>query len=214
MRNNIKPKVASFFSGGGGMDLGFEKAGYEIFSCMDIESWACDTLKVNHPNALIIGPPIYSGNIKKISPKEYSEITNVTVGSIDVFTGGPPCQPFSQAAAQRFLKGDERFKRKGFDDHEKGTLLFDYINYIEYFKPKVFVLENVPGLLSLDDGVQLSEALSRLRAIGYKHTEPKITEAANYGVPQYRSRLIIWGTLDAKVSPTLPERLHMGMICF
>ena len=202
------PTVASFFSGAGGMDEGFKAAGFHIKACMDIEEWACDTLRANNPKAVIIGPPNFSGDIKKISPSEFSVLSGIEPGSIDVFTGGPPCQPFSQAAAQRFVRGDERFKRRGFDDLEKGTLLFDYIRYIEYFRPKVFLIENVAGLLTLDGGVQLNEALDLLKSLGYQHTEPRILEAAEYGVPQFRKRLIIWGTNVEGIKPELPVPTH------
>ena len=208
--NRKRPLVASFFSGAGGMDEGFKAAGFRIHSCMDIESWACDTLRENNPNSIIIGPPEHSGNIKTIPPEEFSEIANVNPGDIDIFTGGPPCQPFSQAASQRFLKGDDRFKRKGFDDTEKGNLLFDYIRYVVFFRPTVFLLENVPGLSTIDGGVQLSHALSMLREAGYTHTEPFPVEAVEYGIPQYRTRLIIWGTLKPDITPLIPEPTHGG----
>lgn len=111
-QSSKKPTVVSFFTGAGGMDEGFKAAGFEIKACMDIERWACDTLRENNPNIIIIGPPEYSGDIKKITPQKFGELIGIKPGEIDVFTGGPPCQPFSQAASQRFLKGDERFKRQ------------------------------------------------------------------------------------------------------
>jgi len=125
-----------------------------------------------------------------------------------MITGGPPCQPFSQAASQRFVKEDDRFKRLGFSDKEKGTLLLDFISYIEYFEPKAFVLENVPGLLTIDSGQQLHKSLEQLSSIGYKHTTPKTVNAVDYGVPQFRERLIIWGTNVKNVDPQLPPPTH------
>ena len=209
MKINIeKPLVVSMFTGAGGMDEGFKAAGFHVEACMDIEEWACDTLRENESATKIIGPPEYSGDIKKISPQEFSKITNLSKGEIDVLIGGPPCQPFSQAASQRFVSGDERFKRKGFSDQEKGTLLFDFANYIKWFKPKVFVLENVPGLLTLDDGEQLRAVLKELEDLGYSHTTPQTVNAANYGVPQYRERLIVWGTLEKDATPKMPKETH------
>ena len=205
-----RPTVASFFSGAGGMDIGFAAAGFNIAACMDLELWACDTLRANLQQTKIIGPPKFSGDIKNISPQEFQNLTGFVPQQIDVFTGGPPCQPFSQAATQRFLKGDDRFKRKGFDNFEKGTLLFDYIEYIKFFLPKVFLLENVPGLLTMDNGVQLKEALTELRALGYRHTKPEVLKAVDYGVPQHRNRLIVWGVLSTEVSPKLPMPTHGG----
>lgn len=205
---NSAPNVVSIFTGAGGMDEGFKAAGFNVLACMDIEKWACDTLRANNSNQLIIGPPQYSGDIKLISPEEFSEISNLKKGDIDVLVGGPPCQPFSQAASQRFLQGDDRFKRKGFEDQEKGTLLFDFVNYIKWFKPTVFVIENVAGLLTIDNGEQLDKVLCELREIGYHHTSPETVNAADYGVPQYRERLIVWGTLNDKVEPKLPCKTH------
>lgn len=199
--------MVSIFTGAGGMDEGFKAAGFNVHACMDIEEWACDTLRANNKDQLVIGPPKYSGDIKAISPQEFSDICGLGKGEIDVLIGGPPCQPFSQAASQRFLQGDDRFKRKGFEDQEKGTLLFDFVNYIKWFKPTVFVIENVSGLLTIDDGEQLDKVLKELRDLGYHHTEPKTVNAVDYGVPQYRERLIVWGTLN-KVDPKLPSKTH------
>ncbi|MEZ9357202.1 DNA cytosine methyltransferase [Vibrio atlanticus] len=209
--NNSAPNVVSIFTGAGGMDEGFKAAGFNVHACMDIEEWACDTLRANNKDQLVIGPPQYSGDIKAISPQEFSDISGLRKGEIDVLIGGPPCQPFSQAASQRFLQGDDRFKRKGFEDQEKGTLLFDFVNYIKWFKPTVFVIENVAGLLTIDDGEQLDKVLKELRDLGYLHTEPKTVNAVDYGVPQYRERLIVWGTLKSKVDPKLPRKTHGTM---
>jgi DNA (cytosine-5)-methyltransferase 1 len=206
--SDLKPTVISLFTGAGGMDEGFKAAGFDVLACMDIEQWACDTLRANNPNQTVIGPPEFSGNIKQITPKAFEQHTGIKPGQADVLIGGPPCQPFSQAAAQRFLKDDDKFKRKGFKDEEKGTLLFDFIEYIKYFKPKVFVIENVPGLLSIDGGVQLKESLSELSKAGYIHTTPQTLNAVDYGVPQYRERTIIWGTTDKSISPVLPPVTH------
>lgn len=207
--NENQPVMVSLFTGAGGLDEGFKAAGFRIHACMDIEEWACDTLKHNNPAAIIVGPPKYSGDIKKISPAEFSKIIGLNSGEIDILAGGPPCQPFSMAAAQRFLKTDEQFKRKGFNDKEKGTLLFDYIEYIKWFKPKVFVIENVPGLLTIDDGLQLNKSLQELRDLGYRHTDPNTLNAVDFGVPQFRERCIIWGTLDTSCPhPKLPMPTH------
>ncbi|WP_210459961.1 DNA cytosine methyltransferase [Vibrio crassostreae] len=205
---NSAPNVVSIFTGAGGMDEGFKAAGFDVRACMDIEEWACDTLRANNEGQLVIGPPQYSGDIKAISPEEFSEISGLKKGEIDVLIGGPPCQPFSQAASQRFFQGDERFKRKGFEDQEKGTLLFDFVNYIKWFRPTVFVIENVAGLLTIDNGEQLDKVLSELRELGYRHTFPETVNAVDYGVPQYRERLIVWGTLNDKVEPQLPRKTH------
>lgn len=201
--------LVSMFSGAGGIDEGFRNAGVSSLACMDIEEWACDTLRRNHDEAFIVGPPEFSGDIKKISPEELSEVTGIKPKEIDILAGGPPCQPFSAAASQRFLKGDERFKRLGFDDKNKGTLLFDYIGHILYFKPRVFLIENVPGIIRIDGGKQLTQGLDLLRVAGYSISPVRVTQAAEYGVPQNRQRVIIWGCLDRDVCPTLPNQTHI-----
>lgn len=204
----MKPTVVSLFSGAGGMDEGFKAAGFEVLASMDIEEWACDTLRLNNPGQTIIGPPNYSGDIKEISPSKFTSIAKIRKGDVDVIIGGPPCQPFSQAASQRFVKGDDRFKRRGFNDEEKGTLLLNFIDYVLYFKPKVFVLENVPGLLTIDGGFQLKKSLKLLSDSGYVYTTPRTLNSVDYGVPQYRERLIIWGVRNGDVKPELPNPTH------
>lgn len=209
------PKAMSIFAGGGGLDEGFKAAGYEIASSIDIEEWACDTLKRNNPESVVIGPPKYSGDVKKMSPQEVAEVSGIRPGELDMIMGGPPCQPFSQAASQRFLKTDRKFKRKGFECEEKGTLLFDFINFVLFFKPLNVLIENVPGLLNVDGGKQLDVALNMLRDGGYHISTPRVIDAADYGVPQHRQRLIIWGSKRI-VEPSLPgpsHSKHEDMLC-
>ena len=75
-----------------------------------------------------------------------------------LFVGGPPCQPFSIAANQRFRKAGDKFKRIGFAHQTNGNLLFEYLVLIKHFQPRVFLIENVPGLLEIDNGTQLEKA--------------------------------------------------------
>ncbi|XHR94144.1 DNA cytosine methyltransferase [Mucilaginibacter sp. UC70_90] len=189
--------AVSFFSGAGGLDIGFEYAGFTNLASVEFNELFCDTLRLNSPNKLIIGPPNYSGDIK--NRDELYTILRKQLGVESsfngVFHGGPPCQPFSIASNQRFSKGDENFKRKGFSDLDKGSLLSDYVWFIGEFKPKVFVIENVPGLLDIDKGEQLNNALSYLQKKGYNIAPPQVVNTANYGVPQKRLRLIVVGAL-------------------
>lgn len=187
--NNI-PAI-SFFSGAGGLDVGFEYAGYSNLASIEINELFCETLKLNFPNHLVV-----NGDIKEreIISNILTEKLKLTIPFEGVFHGGPPCQPFSIASNQRFNKNNENFKRKGFNDKEKGNLLEDYIWFIERFKPKVFIIENVPGLLELDKGEGLNIALKKLKNLGYTISDPKIINTAYYGVPQKRMRLIIVGS--------------------
>jgi DNA (cytosine-5)-methyltransferase 1 len=187
----------SFFSGAGGLDIGFKYAGFKNLISIENNQLFCETLRLNNPESIVLGPPYYKGDLSNF--EEVKEILqkkiNINIGFDGVFHGGPPCQPFSIASNQRFSKKDNNFKRKGFDDEEKGNLLFDYLKFIEYFTPKAFLIENVPGLEELDDSGTLKKHLTRLSNLGYSITNPTILNSADYGVPQNRRRLIIIGIL-------------------
>lgn len=188
--------AVSFFSGAGGLDIGFEYAGFNNLASVEINELFCETLRLNFPNHLVIGPPNFTGDVK--NREAIAAVLKRSVGIKSpfegVFHGGPPCQPFSIASNQRFSKDDDNFKRKGFEDKEKGSLLEDYIWFIEQFKPKVFIIENVPGLNEIDNGMGLAKLLDKLVNIGYNISKPQVVNAADYGVPQKRMRLIVVGT--------------------
>ena len=195
-----RPKVApdipcvSFFSGAGGLDIGFECAGFTTFADVEIVPMFCETLRRNgHKN--VIGPPYATGDMSK--PGEViGELESLGVKRAfpGVFHGGPPCQSFSIAANQRFNKSGDNFKRTGFNHERLGNLLFCYIDVILHFMPEVFLIENVDGLLSIDGGMQTSRACSMLRGAGYDVAEPRVVNAADYGVPQRRMRTLIIGS--------------------
>lgn len=190
----------SFFTGAGGMDLGFEYAGFKTIASVENTELFCDTLRLNNPDRPVIGPPNFKGDIsnKEEIAEQLKSIVGLKENFEGVFHGGPPCQPFSIASNQRFKKGDENFKRLGFDDMEKGNLLFDFVWLIQQFKPKAFVIENVPGLKDLDDGIQLAEAIKKLTKSGYKVANPTVLNASYFGVPQNRNRIFVVGTLSKK----------------
>jgi DNA (cytosine-5)-methyltransferase 1 len=190
----------SFFSGGGGLDIGFECAGFDNLAAIELNEVFCDTLRFNNQKKLIIGPPEHSGNISD-RERLYEVLTNTVGINPDfegVFHGGPPCQSFSIAANQRFSKDDSNFKRRGFDDPEKGTLLFDYLWFIAQFRPKAFLIENVDGIADCDADGRIRASLELLETIGYSICPPTVVNAANYGVPQNRMRWIIIGTRGNK----------------
>lgn len=200
-----KIPAVSFFSGAGGFDVGFSYAGFENLVSIEFNEVFCNTLRANNPDKIIIGPPHYSGDISK--REELAAILikhGITENFPGVFHGGPPCQSFSIAANQRFSKDDDNFKRKGFDDEEKGTLIFDYIWFIKKFRPVAFLIENVAGIMECDTDGRIKHALDSLAADGYSITEPRVLNAANYGVPQNRMRWIVAGTrTNSKI--ILPE---------
>jgi DNA (cytosine-5)-methyltransferase 1 len=207
---NSVPTV-SFFSGSGGLDLGFEAAGFQHLAAIEIERLFCETLRANRPRWNVIGPPDHSGDVRK---REEIAIALQSLGIRSqfegVFYGGPPCQPFSIAANQRFAKSGDNFKRIGFTHETYGNLLFDYIWFILAFTPRVFLIENVPGLATIDDGMQMSEAIVLLREAGYTVAKPIILDASDYGVPQYRQRIIICGWRSSRdLNFPMPEKLRV-----
>lgn len=129
-----------------------------------------------------------------------------------IFIGGPPCQPFSIAANQRFSKNGDNFKRTGFAHEKNGNLLFDYVWFIEKYLPKAFVIENVPGLMDVDGGEQLSKVYKYLADKGYTLYDPLKLNAAHYFVPQQRERLFIIGYRGNKTFVP-PKKAHAVIGC-
>ncbi|MBU0457383.1 MAG: DNA cytosine methyltransferase [Nanoarchaeota archaeon] len=159
-------KIASFFSGAGGLDLGFEKAGFNLAFANDNWNGCWETFEKNH------NIKVNKKSIAKISPEE---IPNV-VG----FVGGPPCQSWSLAGAMR-----------GIND-SRGKLFYNYINLIKEKKPLFFLAENVAGILSSKHRSEFMKIINAFKEIGYNVTY-KLLDAKDYGVPQERKRVIIVG---------------------
>lgn len=186
--------AVSFFSGAGGLDIGFKSAGFNNIIAIEHTELFCNTLRHNNPKQIVLGPPYCTGDVS--DREEISDLLlkhGVNEYFNGVFHGGPPCQSFSIAANQRFNKDGEHFKRTGFEDEEKGMLIFDYIWYIKKFKPLAFLIENVAGILECDPDGKISKALQELKNIGYTIPEPQVLDAAYYGVPQHRRRWIVLG---------------------
>lgn len=164
---NGKYKVVSLFSGAGGMDLGFIQAGFQIIWANDFFKEAIDTYKKN------IGNHIVYGDITMIDSK------NIPDGA-DVIIGGFPCQGFSIANTKRSMEDQRNFLYK------------EMLRIIKDKKPKMFVAENVKGLLSMEKGKVFNMIKKDFESLGY-NVEARILNAAEYGVPQQRERLVIIG---------------------
>ncbi len=160
-------KVASLFSGCGGLDLGFIQAGFDIIWANDFSKEAVETYKAN------IGDHIVHGDITKIPS---SEIPN----NFDVLLGGFPCQGFSVANNKRSM------------DDERNFLYKELMRLIKDKKPKFFVGENVKGLLSMQKGRVIEMIVEDFKSLGYK-VDYKLLKASDYGVPQNRERVVIIG---------------------
>lgn len=200
-------KTLSLFSGCGGLDIGFEAAGFKTSLAVDTLEPAASTFRLNRPRIPVYGPPHESGDIRELTPKALKILVNVEPEELDMMIGGPPCQPFSVAAAQRFLSDDPRFKRVGFDSAEKGQLIFDYVRLIKQMRPKAFLIENVPGILTLDGGSGIEQVYLELEQVGYTISSPFVLNAMDFGVPQSRIRAFVIGSLNGKcVQP--PDSTH------
>lgn len=164
--------VISLFSGCGGLDLGFEKAGFDIPVANEFDSKIWETFKANHPKTHLI-----EGDIRNISKEDISQYLN---GEIDGIIGGPPCQSWSEAGS---LKGIE-------DD--RGKLFFDYIRILKEFKPKFFLAENVSGMLANRHSEAVKNILSLFDDAGYD-VSLTLVNAKDYGVAQERKRVFYIG---------------------
>jgi DNA (cytosine-5)-methyltransferase 1 len=210
-RSNDIP-VVSFFSGAGGLDLGLEAAGFSHSLLIEKSPLFCDTVKSNRPKW-----DMQVGDVSNTD--EMIEMVSSRIGNRKkfdgLFVGGPPCQSFSIAANQRFSKDGDNFKRTGFAHETNGNLLFEYIELIKHFKPRAFLIENVPGLIDVDNGEQLENAYRELEACGYLINQPLILKADAYFVPQQRIRLFIVGNrVNREFVPPKPTHnsLSVGQV--
>lgn len=161
-------KVIELFAGAGGLALGMERAGLESVLLNEIDKYACQTLSINRPDWNVV-----CGDVAKINWDGYKA---------DIVSGGFPCQAFSHAG-----------KRLGFED-TRGTLFFEFARCIKEIRPKIFLGENVSGLVNHDGGKTLRIMISVLESLGYS-VQYNVLDAVNFGVPQKRKRIFIVGTL-------------------
>ena len=172
--NNIQ--ILSLFSGGGGLDIGFRDAGFNIVECVEIEKKFVETLEKNSKE----GCKFEQAQIKNIDIRKYTPHIN----NIDFIIGGPPCQTFSAAGARAAGV-------KGLND-QRGTLFEEYVRIVKQLKPKGFLFENVYRIVGAQKGKPWKLIQEAFKQAGYK-LYWRIIDAADYGVPQHRERLIIVG---------------------
>lgn len=174
---NEKLIVFDLFAGAGGFGLGFEQAGFEVSLSLEMDAWACDTLRQNHPNMTIIQTDIR----EFINPQVVKAVSKTKP---NVIIGGPPCQGFSIAGpAQK-------------DPKDPRNSLFKYFaKWVEILEPESFVMENVKGLLSRKnaEGENVIEIIKRTFAELDYFVEVWVLNSAEYGVPQIRERIFIVG---------------------
>ena len=175
VNSEVELKAIELFAGAGGLALGVEKAGFNTIGLIEIDKNACNTLKLNRPNWNVINE-----NIANISSKNLEDFFSIKKGELDLLSGGAPCQAFSYAG-----------KRLGLED-TRGTLFYHYALFLKQLQPKMFLFENVKGLLSHDKGKTHETIVNVFKEEGYTIYE-KVLNAWDYGVAQKRERLIIVG---------------------
>ena len=203
LARGTKPTVISLFSCGMGMDIGFGKAGFDTRYANDITNFACETINTNRP-----GIPYDHADIADVASRTIMRKASLKQGEVDVVIGGPPCQPFSTAG-----------KRRGAND-KRSLALQEYMRIIRDVRPKFFVFENVPGIITASKShtsfykrmSSPSKKLSRdwfddflknFKALRGYAVDWGVFNAADYGVSQKRKRLILIGSRTANPSTVL-----------
>ncbi|PWV69069.1 DNA cytosine methyltransferase [Halomonas sp. A11-A] len=171
-----KFKAIDLFCGAGGLTVGLKKAGFEVIAGVELNPAAIETYRLNHENH-----QLYDSDIRSLSPKNIMSDLGVKKGELDLLAGCPPCQGFSTHRT--------RNKSVSVED-ERNDLVFEFVRFVEEMLPKTIMMENVPGLYK-DERIQ--KVVERLKALGYVFEEHSLAvrNAADYGVPQRRSRMIM-----------------------
>lgn len=177
------------FSGAGGLSKGFLDAGYEVLLGVDFDDSALKTFKANHGQAETMKLDLFDhNNINKIV--EFLEERNIT---LDVLIGGPPCQGFSVAGPR--------------DMNDKRNLLYTaMVKLAEKVQPRAILLENVPGMIQVNNGIGAKRVVEDFKKIGYTMV-PKLLYAPDYGLPQMRKRVFFVGLKDSKLHYEFPKPL-------
>jgi len=187
--------AADLFCGAGGLSLGFQEAGFHIAFANDINEEYANTYRLNHDRTTF-----FCESIEDLKAADVFKQTGLGKAEIDVLIGGPPCQGFSINAPKRSPEDDRNHLFR-----EYGRLV------LEGLRPKVVVMENVPGMVSLDGGRFIRDIYALFQQAGYRMRH-MILCAAHYGIPQERWRLFFIGTILEGVEITFPEPTHFAPV--
>lgn len=196
-------KALDLFAGAGGFSYGMERAGINVVAAIEFDEKIAKTYKENHPRTHLINE-----DIRKVAAtaEDDIEINSTTIitsnffidNKVDIIFGGPPCQGFSMA-------GKRIRKENGFFQDERNMLFLEFLRMVKKLKPKVFIIENVPGILNYDGGSVREEIHQKFSELGYD-VASRVLSAERYGVPQKRKRAIFIGNQLGIDSNTLfPE---------
>ncbi len=199
--NKQSPKVVSLFTGGGGLDLGLEAAGFETVFATDIDEHSCISLRKNKEICKKKSIPLFQHSIikqtdiTKLKTEDILESCGLKKGELSLLAGGPPCQAFSVFG-----------KRQGTKD-PRGLLPYEYLRLLIELEPRAFIFENVYGLLTINNGETFSELCKKLetpiKGLKYKLSIFRLN-AADYGVPQFRDRIFVIGCRFGKKIEEIP----------
>jgi DNA (cytosine-5)-methyltransferase 1 len=176
------------FSGAGGFTEGLTQVGFSCALASDVDEMASKTFRFNHPTV-----PFLLGDIREFSEDCILEASGLKPGELNLLVGGPPCQGFS-LAGRRIL------------DDPRNRLFLEYVRVVKALKPEVFIFENVSGITSMEKGRVVSAIVDAFQTIGYS-CEYAVLNAADFGVPQSRSRFILIGSPRGK-SIGFPHPTH------
>ncbi|MDD2754460.1 MAG: DNA cytosine methyltransferase [Methanothrix sp.] len=171
-----RPIAIDLFSGSGGLTLGLKQAGFRVIGAVECDSLAAETYRVNHKNTVL-----WETDIRALSISDVKGRLKLKTGELDLLAGCPPCQGFS---SMRTLNG----KRNIVDP--RNDLVFEFLRFIKEIEPKAIMMENVPGLAK--DG-RLAAFCEEIKRLGY-FSKCEILDAANFGVPQRRHRMVLLAT--------------------
>ncbi len=176
-----KPKAIDLFCGCGGLTLGLKQAGFEVIGAIDNDSLAIETYKVNHPEVLV-----WERDIQGLTVGWVKRKLGLRKGELDLLAGCPPCQGFS---TMRTLNGGYEIS------DERNDLIFEFLRFVKELAPKAVMMENVPGL---QKDKRFKKLCRKLDDLGYT-VNHDVLDAADYGVPQRRRRLILLAGVNGEI---------------
>jgi DNA (cytosine-5)-methyltransferase 1 len=185
-----RPIAIDLFAGAGGLSLGLERAGFELVAAVEYDPIHAAIHELNFPRTKVVCEDVR--NLTELTVDQLRELLGVGATDIDLIAGGPPCQGFS-LIGHRIL------------DDPRNSLVIDFFTIVDALRPKVFLIENVPGMASGNHNQFLNELVERFEQIGYEIRKPvQILNAANFGVPQNRRRLFLIGARSGVPLPIYP----------
>lgn len=187
----VSEGFVDLFSGVGGFTIGLERSGWAPFLGVDINKHAAASHRHNYPGVSFEEADLGDSKVLCALADQFKD------RDLGIVVGGPPCQGFSVFGKRRFVR------TRGYAPHkdERNKLVFAFVEFVRRVQPRWFVMENVPGLATLDDGDFLKLLLDEFRSAGYPNAEARVLNAADYGVPQLRRRLLIIGNRTGHIIP-------------